>query len=99
MRQRFGITANGNPIQSWRLDRTPVRIRASFAFEEESARLHMGLSKAEYDALPGTRDWIGEEGQLCKADVVAFYRATILIPAVMSDAQVRAMKRSEFYGR
>lgn len=56
----------------------------------QTARVDMGLSLAEFDALPGNGCWVDMDNPtLSKADVLMIYRRSRAIPAVMNDAQNR----------
>lgn len=57
------------------------------------ARIHAGVSIAEWTALPGTRQWLPEGGGRCKADLLILYRMSNFIPAAASDAQARESER------
>lgn len=64
------------------------------AYEEEQARIYAGMSITEYDALPGTPQWIDpEKGGRSKSDLVMLYRMSNYIPAVAHDAAAREMER------
>lgn len=64
------------------------------SYEYEQARIYAGLSIAEWDMMPGTRQWIDPEiGGRCKCDILILYRMSLFIPAAMSDAQAREMER------
>ena len=63
-------------------------------YECESARIHAGMSIAEWDALPGTRQWLDPEtGGRSKCDLLILYRMSNFIPAASNDAQAREVER------
>lgn len=69
------------------LERPPVDVRHGLAFEEHNARKTMGLTLTEYEALPGTPDWIIEDGpQLSKCHVIAWSRLSNRIELVFTEA-------------
>lgn len=82
------MTANGSPIERYSLGNSPVTIRYSLAFELEEARAAAGLSRAEFDALPGVPGW-----GWSKSDAVVWYRYHKLVPTVAEHAAVQAAKR------
>jgi hypothetical protein len=85
--------ANGQEIEEYRLDKPPIAIVHAGAFEEIEARTMAGLSQAEYDALPGTPEWITDSGpSISKSHVVAFARMKRRIEAVYYHAQAKASK-------
>lgn len=64
------------------------------AFEEESARIAAGLTREEYDALPGTPDWVDPNSpSRSQCDIVAHFRLDNLLRAVMDDASARKARR------
>lgn len=65
----------------------------SLAFEELQALTAMGMTLADYEALPGTPDWINPaHPTLCKSDVIAWYRLSGRIPAVQQTAAAKKTK-------
>ena len=87
---RFQTTANGEPIENYILEKPPVRIIQAGLFEEIEARIMAGLTQEQYDALPGTPDWITDDGaSLSKSHIVAFYRLKHQIEGVFYMAQKR----------
>lgn len=72
----------------------PATITYTLEFEEAQARAAAGLSYDEYQALPGTPLWIDENNPVwSKSHYLIWYRKSQQIPAVASDAQVRAAER------
>jgi len=57
-------------------------------YELEQARIYAGLSMNEFDALPGSPDWI-VDGERSKTHILVLYRMHNAIQASVSDAQVR----------
>lgn len=56
----------------------------------QAARVELGLTLEEFDALPGNPCWVSvDDPTLSKAHVIMLYRRSKAIPAVMSDAQAR----------
>ena len=69
-------------------------ITYTMTFEEEQTRLYAGLSIMEWDALPGTQQWIDpEQGGRSKCDLIMLYRMNNWIPAAAQDASARQMER------
>lgn len=86
--------ANGAPIDDYHVQPGPVSIGYSLAFEERQARVEEGLTAEEYDALPGTPQWIIPGGpEWTKCHVIMGYRMAQRIPVVGQDAQNREMQR------
>lgn len=82
------------PLQQFPMQRAPINITYSLQFEEIEARTAMGLSMVEYEALPGSPVWIPVDNpSLSKADVIAWYRLSRLIPAVAQEAAAKKAKR------
>lgn len=75
------------------LERPPIQVTYSLAYEEYQAWVSMGLTLDEYNALPGTPDWVTVEQPLSKCDVIAWYRLSGRINAVMSEAAAKKSKR------
>ena len=88
----FAAMAGMTPIHEYRFSRPPIEVTYSLEFELERARLDYGLTKSEYDVLPGTRAWMTETDTLCKCDVLAVFRINQLIPLVFADAAARRAK-------
>lgn len=82
------MTANNSPIERYSLGNSPVTIRYSLAFEIEEARAAAGLSRAEFEALPGVPGW-----GWSKSDVVVWHRYHRLVKAVAEHAEAQAAKR------
>jgi len=58
------------------------------------AQAAMGLTLGEYDALPGTPDWVDlDNPTLSKCEVIAWYRLSRRIPALMAEAANKKAKR------
>jgi hypothetical protein len=71
-----------------------VNVTYSLHFEELQALTAMGLTWEEYNALPGTPDWIDPANPtLSKCDVLAWYRLSGRVGAVMSAAAAKKAKR------
>lgn len=88
------MTANSQDIREYLLEKAPVNVTYSMAFEEQEARVLMGLTLAEYHALPGVPEWVDPDNPtLSKADVVAFYRLHSRIGVVQEDAAAKKAKR------
>lgn len=52
------------------------------------------MSIAEYDALPGTPEWIDlEKGGRSKAHILVLYRMSNSVPAASQDAAARKLDR------
>jgi len=61
------------------------------AFEEIEARNIAGLTQAEYETLPGTPEWLTEDGPgISKSHVIAYARMKRRIEAVYAEAQRKA---------
>jgi hypothetical protein len=65
----------------------------AFEYECECARIYAGISIAEWDAMPGTRQWL-VSGR-CKCDLVILYRMSNFIPSAVQDAQGREIERKQ----
>lgn len=88
------MQVNGYPIDEYTYLRAPASVTYTLEFEMQTARVEMGLSIAEFDALPGNPCWVSwENPTLSKADVLMIYRRNRAIPAVMADAQNREMSK------
>lgn len=86
---------NGEPIDQYHYQSSPATITYTMAYEEEQARIYAGMSILEYDALPGTPQWIDPEvGGRSKSDLVIIYRMSKNIPAAVADIQAREMQRN-----
>ncbi len=76
------------------MERSALNVTYSLAFEEVQARVEMGLTPEQYEALPGTPAWVDPDNPtLSKCDVLAWYRLSKLIPAVMQAAEAKKAKR------
>lgn len=75
------------------LERPPINVTYTLAFEEYQAWVAMGLTLDEYNALPGTPDWADADHPLSKCDVIAWYRLSGRIRVVMEDAAAKKSKR------
>lgn len=90
----FQVQANGYPIDDYTYLKAPASVTYTLEFEMQTARVEMGLTLDEFDALPGNPCWVKwENPTLSKADVLMIYRRNRAIPAVMSDAQNREAKK------
>lgn len=83
---------NGAPADEYHFRPAAASISYSIEYEFEMARIHAGLSIAEWDALPGTRMWLNGGGR-SKSDLLILYRMSNFIPAAASDAQARESER------
>ena len=83
------------PVHQYRLSSTPTQVTYSLDFELERARLEYGLTKMEFESLPGTREWVTEDQPLCKCDVLAVYRINQLLPVVFADMAQRRARMME----
>lgn len=81
----FQVMANNQPIENFYMPPSAVKISYSIEFEEESARILYGLSRKDYETLPGTPDW--SFGGISKCHVLQFYRMNKLMQAVAEYAQ------------
>lgn len=89
----FQVLARGEDIEQYRLETPPIDIIHRGAFEELEARTIAGLSQAEYDSLPGTPDWLTDNGPtISKSHVVAYARLKRRIEAVYMDATQKQSK-------
>lgn len=72
------MLVNGYSIEEYPLPRSSLRIRTTSAFDQEEARIAAGLSRSEFEELPGDPEWIMDDApiSLSKADVLvaAYYR-------------------------
>ena len=84
---------NGSPADHYQFRPAAASITYALAFECEQARIYAGMSIAEWDALPGTRQWIPPSGGRSKCDLLILYRMSQFIPAAANDAQGREMER------
>lgn len=88
------MTVNGSPIGQYGFKPAAATISYKREFEEAQVRVAAGLSLQEYEALPGTPQWIDSEvGGWSKCHYLVWYRMSQLIPAASQDAQVRKMER------
>lgn len=76
-------------------------ISYSLDYELEQARIYAGLPIAEWDALPGTPDWIDpERPSRTKSHLLVLYRMSNVIPAAAQDAQIRQQENeAKWLGR
>lgn len=84
------MKVNGAPHNEYAFRPAAATITYSLEYELECARIFAGMSLAEWEALPGTRQWLKLGEQRCKADLLILYRMSNFIPAASSDAQARA---------
>jgi hypothetical protein len=88
------VQVNGYPIDEYTYQKAPAAVTYTLEFEMQTARVEMGLSMQEFDALPGNTCWVDMDNPtLSKSDVLMIYRRNRAIPAVMSDAQSREMQK------
>lgn len=77
------MMVNGYPIDQYPFPPSRVRFSTSSAFNAEEARIESGLSRAEFEALPGDPEWIDEDDpiQISKADVLvaSYFRKLVEI--------------------
>lgn len=87
LRPGFQVTANYEDIALYPLKRPPVHITHDLMYEEIQARVGAGLSQTEYDALPGTPEWITEGSpQISKCHIIAYDRLRTRIDLVFAEA-------------
>lgn len=87
------MMAGSRPASKYPLKRAAISIQFSISYEQHAARQAAGLSLAEYHALPGTPLWKNDGDAWSKAEVIAWYRMSQLIPAIQQDAQMRESER------
>lgn len=91
----FGVKVNGSPIGDYNFRPSVATITYTLAYEQEQSRIYAGMSTVEYDALPGTPQWINPEtGGRSKCDILILYRMSNAIPAAASDAAAKEMERN-----
>ena len=68
--------------------------------EAHMARAELGLSLAEYDALPGTSRYVDfDNPTMTKSDVIAIYRLSKLVDSIYQDmAMPKKKNNSPFAG-
>lgn len=93
MQTPFAVRINGSPANSYQFRPAAANITYSVQYDYEQARIYAGMSITEWDALPGTRQWIPDSGGRCKCDLIILYRMSQFIPAAANDAQGREMER------
>lgn len=89
----FGVKVNGAPANQYNFLPSAATISYTIEYECEMARIFAGLSITEWDAMPGTRQWIPDTGGRCKCDILILYRMSNFIPAASNDAQSREAER------
>jgi len=87
------VRVNGAPADEYTFRPSAATITYSMEYECEMARIHAGVSITEWDALPGTRQWLSDAGGRCKCDLLILYRMANFIPAAANDAQARETER------
>lgn len=88
------MTVNGEPIDDYTFRPAAASIAYTLEYEMEQARIYAGLPIAEWDALPGTPDWIDpERPSRTKSHMLILYRMNNAIPAAAQDAQIRKQER------
>lgn len=90
----FSVQVNGYPIDDYTYLKAPASVTYTLEYEMQAARVEMGLTLAEFDALPGNPCWVDVDNPtLSKSDILIIYRRNKAIPSVMSDAQARDAQR------
>jgi hypothetical protein len=69
-----------------------ARIEYDLQFEMQMARLAMGVSTGEWEAMHGTPIW-SPDGALTKSDIIILYRLQNRTEAVSSDIHAREIER------
>lgn len=89
------MRVNGQPINDYHFRPQVATITHTMPYELEQARLYAGLSPLEFDALPGTPEWVLADAMdwRTKAHILLLYRMSTAIPAVAQDAANRQMER------
>lgn len=88
------MTVNGEPIDDYHYRPAAATIYYTLEYEMEQARIYAGLSMSEWDALPGTPEWIdSERHSRSKSHILVLYRMSNAIPAAANDAATRQMER------
>lgn len=93
MHSPFRVTADGRPIQDYYIKPGPVHITHSLEYEKVMARAMVGLSIAEFEALPGNPEWCLPGQNLSKCHVLMAYRMNKWIEAAGNEGQRRDMER------
>lgn len=89
----FGVKINGAPADDYHFLPAAATINYTIEYECEAARVFAGIPIAEWDNMPGTRQWIPETGGRSKCDILILYRMSNFIPAASTDAQTRESER------
>lgn len=89
----FGVKVNGAPADDYNFKPAAASITYTLEYECEAARVFAGIPIAEWNTMPGTRQWIPPTGGRCKCDILMLYRMSNLIPAASQDAQSRETER------
>lgn len=89
----FGVRVNGSPADDYNFLPSAATIHYTIEYECEAARVFAGIPIAEWDAMPGTRQWIPPTGGRSKCDILILYRMSNFIPAAATDAQTRETQR------
>jgi hypothetical protein len=62
-------------------------------YELQLAAVARGISPAELAAMPGIQLWLEDEFDMCKADLLAWYRLRNILEGAGQDLQNRHIKR------
>lgn len=89
----FGVKVNGSPADDYNFRPSAAKITYTLEYECEVARVYANISIADWEIMPGTRQWIPPTGGRCKSDMLMLYRMSNFIPAASNDAQAREMER------
>jgi len=88
------VRANGYPIGDHSYLKSPLTVTYSAAFEREEARIAAGLTREQFEALPGDPQWVDPNNPtLSKAEVLVYYRMHNVIRSVAEDVRAREMNR------
>ena len=74
---------NGYPIEEYPFPQSNLRVSTTYAFDWEESRISAGLTRSEFESLPGDPRWvtINDQIKMSKADVIisAYYRKLLKI--------------------
>lgn len=72
---------------------TYAQVSYNLNYELQEARIAAGVSLAEFAAMPGIPYWLTEEQQMCRADLLVWYRYRQYQEAVLSNLQAAELER------
>lgn len=84
---------NQTDIWSYNPKPGPASFFYNLQFELQQARVAGGISVEEFDKMPGDHIWLVPGQDMCKADLLVWYRNMNRIKGVSDDIQQREIDR------